>query len=165
MNHDAILRDLAAERVGDLLPMLRRAFETGYREGMAAVGSSAPAQPVVASSEPAMPEAPVPAPSGATEGLEAAAEQPPVAGGPADEPEEEEDDDLLEEAAPGDGQPTRPRFRGVRASATVNGLLKKIEQVFRLEERFELVVRIESPKTGRALNRNARLSTYVRKEG
>jgi len=59
---------------------------------------------------------------------------------------------------PQNGEPTRRRFNGIRASATVAGLLAKIERVFRIEERFDLVVRIEHPKSGRAPKRHMRLS-------
>ena len=154
MSSDAALRDLASERLDDFLPLLRRAFELGFREGMAATGAPPPVpQPPPA---PAVAAAVLPFPAPADSGAEVEAEAP---------EEEEDDDDLRLEDAPAEAdRPARPQYRGIRASATVSGLLKKIERVFRLEERFDLVVRVEDRKTGRALKRNVRLSYYLRED-
>ncbi len=155
MNIDAMLKDLAAERVGDLVPLLRRAYELGFREGMASTGQAV--RPV----ESPLPAAdPPPVSDAAANGvvpMAAAALEPPPEETTEDGADEDEDD---EEPAGNE----KPMYPGIRASATVGGLLRKIERVFRLEERFDLVVRIENPRTGRALPRHVRLSSYLRQE-
>lgn len=155
MNIDAVLKDLAAERVADLVPLLRRAYELGYREGMASTGQAVPPQPVAIAVPP-----PVAAPS-SDGGVAIPPTAPPVPqlesadARESDEDDDDADDDESEEVE-------KPSYPTVRASSTIGGLLRKIERVFRLEERFELVVRIENPTTGRALPRNVRLSSYAR---
>lgn len=147
MNIDAILKDLAAERVADLVPLLRRAYEFGYREGMAATGQSAAAAPPVA-----IEPIPAPVPDG---GSAFPAALPQLDSNPGETDDDEGDDDESD-------SPEKPIYPGVRSSSTIAGLLRKIERVFRLEERFDLIVRIENPSTGRALPRNVRLSSYLR---
>lgn len=159
MNVDAILHDLAAERVADLVPLLRRAYELGFREGMASTGQSAPV-PIVTpppSPPPSDPLAPLAASSDGGSPVKASVVAPSPLEGPGDD---EDDDD--EDVASDSHEP--PVYPVVRASSTIGGLLRKIERVFRLEERFELIVRIENPHTGRALPRNVRLSSYQRPE-
>jgi hypothetical protein len=164
MSHDAMLRDLAAERLGDLLPLLRRAFETGYREGMATAGLGAiaprvevevPGREVAAPAEVVEVVPPESAVAADAEGNDGPEDQ--------DDPADDESaEELVEEVTPSNGEPARRRFRGIRANSTVGGLLKKIEQVFRVEERFDLVVRVEHPGSGRAPKRHMRLSAYAR---
>jgi len=59
-------------------------------------------------------------------------------------------DDIIEEAPPQNGERDARRFQRHPRLRHGGGLLAKIERVFRIEERFDLVVRIEHPKSGRA---------------
>ena len=142
MSLDALLGDLVRENEGALLPLVRKAYELGYREALAARQPSAP-EPVV--------EAPAPAPPVVVAPLFAdspAADEPtPDGAGEAQEDDEEDDDG------------TRP----VRGSLTVGGLVKKITRHFGLD-RFALEVRVVDPRSHRHLMRDVRLSRYQLEE-
>ena len=141
MSLDALLGDLVRENEGALLPLVRKAYELGYREALAARPASAP-EPVV--------EAPAPAPPVVVAPL--------FADSPAaDEPTPDGAGEVQDDEEDGDG--TRP----VRGSLTVGGLVKKITRHFGLD-RFALEVRVVDPRSHRHLMRDVRLSRYQLEE-
>ncbi len=140
MSLDALLGDLVRENEGALLPLVRKAYELGYREALAARPPLAP-EPVAAAAVAPPVMAPLFADSPAAE------EPTPDGAGEAQEDDEEDDDG------------TRP----VRGSLTVGGLVKKITRHFGLE-RFALEVRVVDPRSHRHLMRDVRLSRYQLEE-
>lgn len=143
-----MLADLLRENEAALLPLVRKAYELGYREALAA----RPVAPTLAvTAEPAVAES---AAAAAPLFPEAGSEEPDSALGPASQ---EELGDVLEEDEPEeDDDGTRP----VRGSLTVGGLVRKITKHFGLE-RFDVEVRVCDPTTHRHLMRDVRLSRYV----
>lgn len=140
---DAMLLDLLKENEAALLPLVKKAYELGYREALAARPEPAPAPaPVTIPALAAVSPAPLFTPP-------VEPDEPEEDAAPADEAEGEDDGD--------DG--TRP----VPANITVGGLVKKIKRYFGLE-RFDLEVRIVDPRSKRHLMRDVRLSRYVAKE-
>ncbi len=138
MSPDAELRDILREHEGDLLAFARKAYEHGYRQGLA----SRPPSAALPAPEPP-PSPPPPGPL--------FAESPPD---PADadeadvEVDEPEDDDDKDAARP------------VRSSITVGGLVKKINRHFGLG-RFDIAVLVVDPRSHRHLKRGVRLSRYL----
>jgi hypothetical protein len=148
MSVDAILRGLLHEEEAQFEGFLRKAYELGYREGLSAVGH--------------------PVSDGPAAGRARAVALPPAVPQPDPSPitplfaDEEEDD----EPANLSGHPGRKVLpRGVRASTTVDGLLRKIQRTFRLE-RFDVDVIICRRGDGdrRRLKGSAPLSSYLRPE-
>ncbi|MHB8875389.1 MAG: hypothetical protein ACYC8T_17020 [Myxococcaceae bacterium] len=138
MSLDAMLGDLVRENEGALLPLVRKAYELGYREALAARPAPPPPEPAAAIA--------VPAPSPAA----------PLFAEPPPEPSEvEPDPEAPEEADDDDADGPRP----VRASLTIGGLLKRITRHFGLD-RFDLEVRVVDPRSHRHLMRDVRLSRY-----
>lgn len=138
-----MLADLLRENEAALLPLVRKAYELGYREALAA----RPPAPAVAA-EPA-PTAELPA---------AAAPLFPETGSEEPDPPSQKalGEDLEEDEPEEDDDGTRP----VRGSLTVGGLVRKITKHFGLE-RFDIEVRVCDPTTHRHLMRDVRLSRYV----
>lgn len=150
MSLEAMLADLLRENEAALLPLVRKAYELGYREALAA---RPPASPLAVAVVPASAAVAVsPAPAGPLF-PQADPEEPAPPLGPASEEALGEE---LEDEEPDDDDGTRP----VRGSLTVGGLVRKITKHFGLE-RFDVEVRVCDPTTHRHLMRDVRLSRYV----
>lgn len=141
MNLDEELRDILREHEPDLVAFARKAYEHGYRQGLAA----RPAAAAPAELPPATPVLPPPPAPSAVGPLFGEAEEAPDTD--FDEPDDEPDDDV-------DG------VRPVRASITVGGLIKKIKRHFGLR-RFDIEIRVVDPRSHRHLMRGVRLSRYM----
>ena len=140
-----MLADLLRENEAALLPLVRKAYDLGYREGMAA--------------KPAPVAAPVPQPAPQPAAAPVAVLAAPSASLYAPEPEAEaleDQQEVIEEEDEDVDDGTRP----VRASITVGGLVRKINRYYGLE-RFDIEVRVVDPKSHRHLMRDVRLSRYV----
>ena len=139
MSVDAMLLDLLKENETALLPLVKKAYELGYREALAARPAPVP------------PPAPVTIPA-----LAAVAPAAPLFAQEADPSEDDDPPESSEEGEEDDDDGTRP----VPANITVGGLVKKIKRYFGLE-RFNLEVRVVDPRSKRHLMRDVRLSRYV----
>lgn len=147
MSLETMLADLLRENEAALLPLVRKAYELGYREALAA----RPPAPVLAVTAETIAESPVAEPPLFPEAVSG---EPDTALGPASQ--EELGDVLEEDESEDDDDGTRP----VRGSLTVGGLVRKITKHFGLE-RFDVEVRVCDPTTHRHLMRDVRLSRYV----
>jgi hypothetical protein len=161
MGLDALLESVLSDHRGDLLAMLRKAYDLGWREGVAVSGR--PAADLAAPSpaaEPSPVEPTMPAPSQPSpfESRTGAGSQ--AALFDEDESESDENDDPAAGADDSIAAERSPAA-GIRASMTVGGLLRRIDRTFALD-RFNIDVRIEDPSTGRHLKRNVRLSRYLK---
>jgi len=143
MSQEAELRDILRDHEADLLAFARKAYEHGFRQGLAA-------QPQPVAADPTPPPVVPPAPSPSAP-LWAATAAPPT-----DEPDEA-DASEIEDEDPSD------LARPVRSSITVGGLLKKINRHFGLH-RFDIEIRVVDPRSHRHLMRGVRLSRYVVEE-
>ena len=143
MSLDAELSDILREHQGDLLPLARKAYEHGFRQGLAA----RPAPVVV---EPPAPLPPLPQPPRSQPLFAETAPTP-------DEPDEPDSEEVE------DDDPSDLAARPVRSSITVGGLLKKINRHFGLG-RFDIEIRVVDPRSHRHLMRGVRLSRYLVEE-
>jgi hypothetical protein len=153
MSMDADLRDILREHEPNLLALARKAYEHGFREGLARAGGPAIAAPVAAAPPPAAVVSAPPSP------VAAPARPPPLFAENVDPPEEADDPGGDE---PEDDEPNA-EARPVRSSITVGGLVKKITRHFGLD-RFNIEIRVVDPRSHRHLMRNVRLSRYVIEE-
>lgn len=162
MSVDDVIDGLSAEAREAVRPLLRQAYERGFREALASAGlpavvAAAPPVPVVAEQpDPpapltsALPSTPVAAPVSWVPG---------PAGGAGDEPDAEGDD-----ADPEAGE--TPVARPILANAMVGTLRRRIIRTFDLE-RFDIDVVIcrGGDPDRRQLKSSARLALYRRGEG
>jgi hypothetical protein len=155
---EELIEGLSAEAREAMRPLLRQAYDRGFREALASAGQ--PAAPATAPAlapveQPAPPtSAPAPAPVAWTPGSPGAAGDVLEA-----ETEEGEDDDDAEDTA--EALPVRP----ILPLATVGTLRRRIMRTFDLE-RFEIDVVIcrSGDHDRRQLRNSARLALYRRRD-
>lgn len=150
MTVEDIVRELVRDGEDALVSLARRAYEAGYREGLAS-----------RSEEPR--DAAIVAPKNLDVGAPpsvAQADAPPAAPAPAAWLGSDDEDADIDEP---DDDADVPVVKPIRASMSVGGLMRRIERLFVLD-RFDVRLRIEDPRTGRQLKRGTRLSRYL-KEG
>lgn len=150
MNVDELISGLSAEAGEVMRPLLRQAYDRGFREALAAAGQPVVAPPTEPPPAPAAP-APIAAPVEWVGGTE---------WGPDDPPDDAGDEG--EDAAAGETPVPRP----ILANAMIGTLRRRIIRTFDLE-RFDIDVVI--CRTGdpdrRQLKSTARLGLYRREEG
>lgn len=144
MSIEELVAGLCGEAGEALRPLLVKAYERGYREGLASAGQPAPAERVEV---PVVPPPP-PEPAPARVEWSAPSEEPGEAEG---EPEDEADDAVV--------------VRPILPHATVGTLRRRINRVFDLE-RFDIdvVVCRRGDPDRRQIKSTARLGLYRREE-
>jgi hypothetical protein len=154
---EELIEGLSAEAREAMRPLLRQAYDRGFREALASAGQpAAPATAPAPVEQPApLTSAPAAAPVAWVSGSPGAASDAPEA-----ETEEGEDDDDAEDTA--EALPVRP----ILPLATVGTLRRRIIRTFDLE-RFEIDVVIcrSGDPDRRQLRSTARLGLYRRDEG
>ncbi len=151
MSVDAFLDELSEEARAEMRVLLRKAYETGFREALAGTGQAAVAP---TEAEPAAAHASAAAPSAVPVAWERKVEDSPaVALGDDVDDGEDDDDDAEEASAP----------RPILANAKVGTLRRRIIRTFDLE-RFEIDVVIcrSGDPDRRQLKSSARLGLYRR---
>jgi len=154
---DDFLDELSEEARAEMRVLLRKAYESGFREALANAGepSAVAAAPVPASVE--QPDPPAPAPIAARVEWVAGS-----SGGAGDESDAQGDEGEEDDAAAGETPVPRP----ILANAMVGTLRRRIIRTFDLE-RFEIDVVIcrSGDPDRRQLKSSARLASYRRDEG
>ncbi len=157
---DAFIEGLSAEAREAMGVLLRRAYDTGFREALASAGQAEVAAPVAAvapGSAPAPAPASIAAPVKWAGGAGEGGEDP--FGDDAGEDEDEDEDD--DEAAAGEAPAQRP----ILPHATIGTLRRRILSTFDLGRfAIDVVICREGDPEKRQLQNRARLKLYRREE-
>ncbi len=151
MSVDEFIDGLSAEAGEAVRPLLRRAYDRGFREALASAGQPAAPAPIE------QPAPPAPAP------IAARVEWVPgSSGGAGDASDAQRDEGEEDDAAAGETPVPRP----ILANAMVGTLRRRIIRTFDLE-RFDIDVVIcrSGDPDRRQLKSSARLALYRREEG
>ncbi len=155
MSVDELIDGLSAEAREAVRPLLRQAYDRGFREALASAGRAGVVEPAPAPVE--QPAPPASAPAAAP-----VAWTPGAPGGANDAPEIETEEAEDDEEATAEALPVRP----ILPLATVGTLRRRIIRTFDLE-RFDIDVVIcrSGDPDRRQLRSSARLGLYRRDEG